>query len=244
MSQFIISTFYKFVPLEDINSWKETLLTFCKENEIKGTILLADEGLNSTLTASRENMDKFYKFIKSFNEFADLEYKESICEFMPFKKMKVRLKKEIVKLAQDDFIDIEDRGEHLKSEEWNALIKDPKTVVLDTRNDYEVAFGTFENAVNPSIRNFTDLPEWIEENLEDTDKETPIAMFCTGGIRCEKSTAYMKAKGWKNVYHLEGGILKYFEDTNEEENLCNGRCFVFDDRIAVDKKLKSLNQSN
>ncbi|MCL4149729.1 UNVERIFIED_CONTAM: hypothetical protein GTU68_027682 [Idotea baltica] len=243
-TEYIVSTFYQFVKLHDIESWKNTFLDFCNANNIKGTILVAEEGINSTLTATRKDMDKFYTFIHSFEEFAGMGYKESISSYMPFKKMKVRLKKEIVKLLQDDFIDMEDRGEHLKYKEWNDLLKDPQTKVIDTRNDYEFAFGTFENAINPHIRNFTDLPEWVEKNLKDTPKDTPIAMFCTGGIRCEKSTAYMKAKGWEKVYHLDGGILQYFEDTPKDENLWNGRCFVFDDRIAVDTDLNAMNESN
>jgi len=242
--EYIVSTFYQFVKLHDIESWQKTFLDFCNENSIKGTILVAEEGINSTLTATRENMDKFYTFIHSFKEFANMGYKESKNSYMPFKKMKVRLKKEIVKLLQDDLIDMDDRGELLKYKEWNDLLKNPATKVIDTRNDYEFAFGTFENAINPHIRNFTDLPEWVEENLKDTPKDTPIAMFCTGGIRCEKSTAYMKAKGWKKVYHLDGGILQYFEDTPKDENLWNGRCFVFDDRIAVDTDLNAMNESN
>lgn len=234
--QFVVTTFYKFVDLPDFIERRVKFVKFCNENNIKGTILLGEEGINSTLTATRENIDKFYSFLKSMPEFADMDFKESFCPYLPFKKMKVRLKKEIVKISLDK-LNMKSRGRYLDSEKWNELIKNPETKVIDTRNDYEVVFGTFENAINPKIRNFHELPEWVEKNLSDISKDTPIAMFCTGGIRCEKSTAYMMEKGYTNVFHLEGGILKYFEERKDKENLWNGRCFVFDDRIAVNKDL-------
>lgn len=234
--QFVVTTFYKFVDLPDFEERKVKFVKFCKENNIKGTILLGLEGVNSTLTGAREDIDAFYKFITSMPEFSDLDFKESFCPYMPFRKLKVRLKHEIVKIDVNG-LSLKERGRYLNAKEWNDLIKNPATKVIDTRNDYEVVFGTFQNAIDPKIRNFSDLPEWVESNFKDTPKDTPIAMFCTGGIRCEKSTAWMLEQGYTNVYHLEGGILKYFEETKDSENLWNGRCFVFDDRVAVNKDL-------
>ncbi|MFI5141834.1 MAG: rhodanese-related sulfurtransferase, partial [Bacteroidia bacterium] len=213
------------------------LVKFCNDHKIKGTILLAAEGINSTLVGTREAIDAFYFFLTNMPEFVKTEFKESVCDYMPFKKLKIRLKKEIVKLAQKN-LSMKSRGELLDSQAWDKLIADPNTLLIDTRNDYEVVFGTFNKAINPKIRNFTDLPQWVEKNLKPEDKDRPIAMFCTGGIRCEKSTAYMKQAGYKNVYHLKGGILKYFEETKNASGNWNGRCFVFDDRVAVDAELK------
>jgi UPF0176 protein len=169
-------------------------------------------------------------------EFSDMEFKESFSEYLPFKKMKVRLKPEIVRLKQEN-LDMSKVGEYLDSDQWDTMISRKDAVVIDTRNDYEVIFGTFKNATNPKTRIFSDLPQWVERNLKGVSKETPIAMFCTGGIRCEKSTSYMKNIGFKNVYHLKGGILKYIEDKKGKESMWQGKCFVFDDRVAVDSEL-------
>jgi UPF0176 protein len=234
--KFVVTTFYKFVALLDFEDRRVKFIKFCNDHKIKGTILLAKEGVNATLTGTREAIDEFYKFITSMSEFSDMEFKESFSDYMPFSKMKVRLKPEIVRLKIKD-LDMSKVGEYLDAKEWDDLISKKETILIDTRNDYEVIFGTFKNARNPKTRNFSDLPEWVERNLRGVDKETPIAMFCTGGIRCEKSTAFMKHVGFKNVYHLKGGILKYLEDTQGRENMWQGRCFVFDDRVAVDSEL-------
>lgn len=234
---YVVTTFYEFADVPHYVELRPQLIKFCNDNGIKGTILLAEEGINSTLVGTRVGIDAFYAYITSMPEFAKMKFKESFCEYMPFKKLKIRLKKEIVKLAQKN-LKMDVRGELLDSKAWDELLAKDDTIVIDTRNDYEVVFGTFANAINPKIRNFTDLPEWVEKNLKPEDKERPIAMFCTGGIRCEKSTAYMKQAGYKNVYHLSGGILQYFEDTKNASGNWQGRCFVFDDRVAVDPELK------
>jgi UPF0176 protein len=236
---FIIITFYKFVSIEDCVNLQFKLKKFCSDNKIKGTILLSEEGVNGTVSGEKKSIDAFYEFIKTISFLSDMEFKESVAEYVPFSKLKIKIKNEIIKF--DKSLDLSLVGKHLDSEEWNKLIADEKTITIDTRNDYEIVFGTFKNAINPKTRNFTDLPEWVEKNLKSVDKETPIAMFCTGGVRCEKSTAYMKKIGFKHVYHLNGGILKYLEDMQakpQEENLWEGKCFVFDDRVAVDKDLK------
>ncbi|MFI4983987.1 MAG: rhodanese-related sulfurtransferase [Rickettsiales bacterium] len=236
-NNYIITTFYEFADLPHYVELRPQIIKFCSDHGIKGTILLASEGINSTLVGTREGIDAFYAYVTSMPEFAKMEFKESFCDYMPFKKLKIRLKNEIVKLAQNN-LNMDQRGELLDSQAWDDLLADPKTLLIDTRNDYEVVFGTFKDAINPKIRNFTDLPKWVEKNLKPEDKERPIAMFCTGGIRCEKSTAYMVQAGYKHVYHLKGGILKYFEETKNSSGNWNGRCFVFDDRVAVDPELK------
>lgn len=230
--KFVITTYYKFTQLDDPLSIRVKLLKFCIKNSIKGTILLAEEGINSTVTGTREAVDALYQFISTIPEFADMQYKESYADEIPFKRLKVKVRKEVVVFRMP--LDMKNVGIHLDADAWDRMISGSNTVVIDTRNDYEVAFGTFKNATNPKTRNFTDLPDWVERNLSDVDRERPIAMFCTGGIRCEKSTAYMKKIGFKNVYHLKGGILQYLEDTKNRENLWQGKCFVFDDRIIVD----------
>jgi len=236
--KFVVTTFYKFVHLSDVQDTQVKFIKFCTDYKIKGTILLAEEGVNSTLTGERHNIDAFYKFIRCMNEFSDMEFKESFSEYEPFKKLKVRIKPEIVRLKIPN-LDMNKIGEYLDTKEWDELISKKETIVIDTRNDYEVIFGTFKNAQNPKTRNFSDLPEWVDRNLKNVDKNTPIAMFCTGGIRCEKSTSYMKNIGFKNVYHLKGGILKYIEDTKGKESMWEGKCFVFDDRVAVDSELEA-----
>jgi UPF0176 protein len=233
---FIVTTFYKFVALTDLPELKLQLIKFCRENEIKGTILIAEEGINSTVTGTRESIDKFYTFIKSIDQFDDLEFKESLNAYMPFKRLKIKIRKEIVtfKVGVDA---AKNSGVALNADEWDKLLATPEAIVIDTRNDYEVAFGTFKGAINPKTRVFTELPNWVENNLTDNDKEKPVLMFCTGGIRCEKSTAYMKQIGFKKVYHLKGGVLKYLEDTNNRNQNWLGTCFVFDDRLALNPDL-------
>jgi UPF0176 protein len=238
MELFVVTTYYKFVELSDLETIRAKLLKFCLQNAIKGTILLAQEGVNSTMTGSRAAIDKFYEFIKSIPEFSDLTFKESFAEIIPFKKLKVKIRKEIVTFKLG--LDMKQVGERLDAAAWEEMIARKDAIVIDTRNDYEVVFGTFKNAINPKTRNFTDLPDWVERNLADVDRNRPVAMFCTGGIRCEKSTAYMKQIGFKNVYHLNGGILQYLEDSKNKNNMWQGKCFIFDDRIAVDDKLQAI----
>lgn len=239
MDKFVITTFYKFINLPNFLDLRVKLLKICNSLSFKGTILLAKEGLNSTLSGTRDNVDKFYMLIKEIPEFTDLEFKESTCDSQPFKKMKVRLKKEIVTFKVDD-LDMNLRGEYLEHEAWDNFLACEDSIVIDTRNDYEIAFGTFQKAIDPKLNSFSELPEWLDKNLKEEDIEKPILMFCTGGIRCEKSTAYLRQKGFKQVYHLKGGVLKYFEEGKNSNNKWIGSCFVFDDRLAIDDKLMSI----
>lgn len=233
---YIVTTFYKFVDLSDVNSIHLKVKKFCNANKMLGTILLAKEGINGTIVASQECMKKFYDFIKELNIFGEIDFKENLCPYEPFSKMKVKIKPEIVTFKVEG-VDSKITGKHLKPKEWEELL-DSGALVIDTRNDYEVAMGTFKNAIDPKTRNFTDLVEWVDKNLTEDDKEKPIGMFCTGGVRCEKSTAFMLKKGFKNVYHLEGGIIKYLIEAENKDEYWKGQCFVFDDRVAINSKLE------
>lgn len=238
---FLTIAFYHFISLNDIEEKQKKITRFCDEQNIKGTILLASEGINGTLAGKEDAIKDFLEFIKSnqfFNGiFSALEHKESWATKNPFYRMKVRLKKEIVALGVKDVSPVKRVGTYVKPEDWNALISDPNTVVIDTRNDYEVDIGTFKNAINPKTSTFREFPNYVKDQL---DPETPkkIAMFCTGGIRCEKATSLMLEKGFDEVYHLQGGILKYLEKVPEQESLWDGECFVFDQRVAVTHGLR------
>lgn len=207
-------------------------MAFCVKNNIKGTLLLAHEGINGTVAGARENIDALLKFIRAKDIFKNLEHKESFTDEMPFYRMKVRLKKEIVTMGVENIDPNEIVGTYVESKDWNALISDPDTIVIDTRNDYEVAIGTFEGAVDPQTKTFREFPDWVRAQ-KDLNKNTKIAMFCTGGIRCEKSTAFMKQEGFDEVFHLKGGILKYLETVEPEDSKWQGDCFVFDERVSV-----------
>lgn len=233
---FLTAAFYKFVDLPDFASRRAPLLALCEQHSVKGLILLAREGINSTIAGPAECVHAVLAYLRSDPLLADLQHKESWSERAPFYRMKVRLKKEIVTLGVPGISPIHMAGTYVKPAEWNALISDPDVVVVDTRNDYEVEIGTFAHAVNPNIRSFSELPQWVEdaERLgKATGKKPKVAMFCTGGIRCEKSTALMKTLGYDEVYHLEGGILKYLETVPPEQSLWEGECFVFDERVSV-----------
>ncbi|MCT4635918.1 MAG: rhodanese-related sulfurtransferase [Rickettsiales bacterium] len=231
----VITAFYHFFNFPNFENMKDPLLSFCNNQGLKGTILLAKEGINSTISGSREGINNLYKYLKEEIGINNLVYKESFNEGFPFEKMKVRLKKEIVALGVED-LDVDNlKGEYIKPQEWDEFIAKEDVLVIDTRNKYETLLGSFDRAVDPKTDTFRQFPRWVKENLSDVDKNKKIAMFCTGGIRCEKSTAYMKSQGFNNVYHLEGGILKYFEDT--EAKAWHGSCFVFDERVSLDKKL-------
>ncbi|MGB0372166.1 MAG: rhodanese-related sulfurtransferase [Opitutales bacterium] len=237
MPEIVIRAFYKFVHLPDFEEVRERLLKVATEQEIKGTILLAEEGINGTVAGLREQMDALFAAIREDSRLESLSYKESISEEQPFYRIKVRLKKEIVTMGVPHIDPNQTVGTYIKGEEWNQLISDPDTIVVDTRNDYEVAIGTFKNAVNPNTQSFREFPQWVEDNKENLEGKK-IAMFCTGGIRCEKSTAFMKESGYKDVYHLDGGILQYLEDMPKEKSLWDGECFVFDNRVAVNHDLE------
>lgn len=237
MNPIVVAALYKFVDLPDYKSLQAPLLAYCEQNNIKGTLLLASEGINGTIAGSRDGVDAMLNYLRNDPRFKDLEHKESHAKSMPFYRMKVRLKKEIVTMGVDGINPNKMAGTYVKPEDWNKLISDPDVVVIDTRNDYEVEIGTFKNAVNPNIKTFRDFPEWLrqQKSLENKPK---VAMFCTGGIRCEKSTAFMRTEGFDEVYHLQGGILKYLETVPQQESLWEGECFVFDERVAVGHGLK------
>jgi UPF0176 protein len=235
----VISAFYHFAVLEDYEAMKDPLLQFCNEQGLKGTFLLAHEGINSTISGTREGIDALYQYLRNDPRLKDFSYKESFAEVQPFLKMKVRLKKEIVAMGTPD-LDVDTyKGTYVAPQAWDALIADPDVLVVDTRNSYEIAVGTFEGAVNPNTRTFREFPQWAEEHLHD--KKQKIAMFCTGGIRCEKSTAYLKRMGFEHVYHLQGGILQYFADTKNAQQKWQGDCFIFDDRAVLNVDLEPNN---
>lgn len=234
--QIVITTFYKFVALPDYKELRYPLQDLCREHGLLGSILLAEEGINGTISGTREGIDNVFESLCDDPRFADLVTKESYADYYPFKRMKVRLKKEIVRLKVDGIDPNQKVGTYLEPEEWNKVISDPDVVVIDTRNDYEVMIGSFQNAIDPKTANFSDFPNYVEQNL-DPNKHKKVAMFCTGGIRCEKATSYMLEQGFEEVYHLNGGILRYLELMNKDESLWEGECFVFDGRVAVDHDL-------
>lgn len=228
----IVAALYKFASLPDFADYKDGLEAVCKKAGVKGTILLASEGVNGTIAGTRQGIDEALAHLRSLPGCADLEHKESHADTMPFLRMKVRLKKEIVTMGVEGIDPTSTVGTYVAPEDWNALISDPDVVVIDTRNDYEVGIGTFEGAVNPETETFREFPAWFER-FKETNTKPKIAMFCTGGIRCEKSTAFLKSQGVEDVYHLKGGILKYLETVPEEESKWEGECFVFDSRVSV-----------
>ena len=237
MSHLVICALYKFVTLNNYRAIQKPLLSLMLEHGIRGTILLAQEGINGTVAADRNNMDHLLAFLKSDARLADLSYKESYTNQPPFLRSRVKLKKEIVTMGIEGIDPKRVVGTYVKPTDWNALIKDPDVLLVDTRNDYEVQVGTFKDALNPKTESFRDFPGYVKEKL-DAKKHTKVAMFCTGGIRCEKSTAYLKEQGFDEVYHLKGGILKYLEEVPAEESLWEGECFVFDDRVTVNHQLE------
>jgi len=232
MSNYLIAAFYKFVSLPDFKDLQSSILECAIANEVMGTILLAEEGINGTVAGPKTGVKALLAFIREDERIADLEHKASWAEENPFYRMKVRLKKEIVTLGVDGVSPTKQVGKYIEPEDWNDFIQDPDVVVIDTRNDYEVEIGTFKNALNPKTTSFREFPEWFEGQKDITNKPK-VAMFCTGGIRCEKSTSYLMAQGIEEVYHLKGGILKYLENVPEEESLWEGECFVFDQRVSV-----------
>ncbi|UTT86594.1 rhodanese-related sulfurtransferase [Vibrio pelagius] len=237
MSQYVVCALYKFVALDDYQDIRQPLTQLLLDNQIRGTLLLAQEGINGTVAGSRESIDALLAWFKLDERLADVVYKESFNEQQPFNRTKVKLKKEIVTMGVEGIDPRHVVGTYVKPKDWNELISDPDVVLVDTRNDYEVDIGTFKNAVNPNTETFREFPQYVEENL-DPAKHKKVAMFCTGGIRCEKSTAYMKEQGFEEVYHLEGGILKYLEEVPEEESMWEGDCYVFDGRVAVNHQLE------
>ena len=241
-TNYIVAALYQFKDLPDYVAQREPLLTLCQNLGLKGTLLLAVEGINGTVAGSRQAIDKLHHYLQQEMGFDQLEYKESDSAELPFYRMKVKLKKEIVTLGQAGVSPHKLSGKRVRADEWNQIISDPDVVVIDTRNQYEVDIGTFKHAISPETITFREFPEFVEKNLKP--EQTPkIAMFCTGGIRCEKASAYMLAQGFEEVYQLDGGILRYLEDVQAEghDNLWQGECFVFDNRVAVDENLAQGN---
>ena len=237
MSNIVVSALYKFATLEDFTQLRNPLLQLMEKYQVKGTLLLAKEGINGTIAGDRQGVDAIIAWLRSDSRLADIQSKESYELEMPFYRSKVKLKKEIVTMGVDSIDPRKIVGTYVKPQDWNALISDPEVLLIDTRNDYEVKIGGYKNALNPETDTFREFPDYVKEHL-DPKKHKKVAMYCTGGIRCEKSTAYLKEQGFDEVYHLQGGVLKYLEEVPLEQSLWQGECFVFDSRVAVNHDLE------
>lgn len=233
----VVCALYKFAVLNDYEALRQPLLDLMLAKDVHGTLLLAREGINGTIAGSREGIDAVKAWIAADERFDGIDYKESFVDIQPFKRTKVKLKKEIVTMGVEGIDPRRIVGTYVAPKDWNDLISDPEVVLVDTRNQYEVEIGTFKNAVNPATDTFREFPDYVKQHL-DPAKHRKVAMFCTGGIRCEKSTAFLKEQGFDEVYHLQGGILKYLEEVPEEQSLWQGECFVFDDRVTVNHRLE------
>ena len=245
MSRFLTAALYRFVELPDFADLQAPLLACCEANAVKGTLLLASEGINGTIAGLETGVRRVLAHLRQDPRLAALEHKEAWAAALPFHRMKVRLKREIVTLGVPDVHPALMAGQYVKPQDWNALLDQPGVVLVDTRNDYEVLIGTFEGALNPATAAFSDLPAWVEREMAPGGKlasnggqRPTVAMFCTGGIRCEKSTALLRSKGFEDVFHLEGGILKYLEVVPETQSRWQGECFVFDERVSVSHGLR------
>ena len=232
MEPIVICALYKFTALAHYKSLREPLRDFMEQHGIRGTLLLAREGINGTVAGSGAAIEALLEKLQFDPCLAELDYKKSYDSTNPFYRTKVRLKKEIVTLGVAGIDPLHTVGTYVEPRDWNGIISDPETLLIDTRNDYEVGIGTFRNAINPHTESFREFPDYVEKHL-DPSRHRKVAMFCTGGIRCEKSTAYLKELGFENVYHLKGGILKYLEEVPEDESMWEGECFVFDNRVSV-----------
>jgi UPF0176 protein len=230
---FTVAALYHFATFDDPSALRTPLLELCNANQIKGTLLLAQEGINGTIAGTRSGLDAVIAYVRGLPGCERLDVKFSTAAETPFHRMKVRLKKEIVTLGVPGVDPVGKVGRYVEAPEWNALISDPETIIIDTRNDYEVAIGTFRGALDPKTKSFRDFPAWFREHRAAFGNAPKVAMFCTGGIRCEKSTAFLRAEGIEDVAHLKGGILKYLETVPEEQSLWDGECFVFDERVSV-----------
>lgn len=237
MNNVLVCALYKFVSLDNYKALRQPLKHFLEANSIKGTILLASEGLNGTVSGTQSAINKLLDYLNEDVRIRPISNKFSWHEEQPFYRTKVKLKKEIVTMGVDGLDPRKTVGTYVAPTDWNQLISDPEVTVIDTRNDYEIEIGSFENAINPNTESFREFPDYVSKNL-DPNKHKKVAMFCTGGIRCEKSTAYLKENGFDEVYHLQGGILQYLEDVPKAESLWQGECFVFDNRVAVNHDLE------
>ena len=234
---FVVAALYYFTRLDDFQALQKPLLDTMLALNVKGTLLLANEGINGTVAGTQASIDELLDWIRSDTRLANVDAKFSFDDSMPFYRTRVKLKKEIVTMGVEDIDPINSAGTYVKAEDWNALISDPNVVLVDTRNDYESAIGTFKNSIIPNTTSFREFPNYTADELSNF-KQRKVAMFCTGGIRCEKSTAYLKQQGFEEVYHLQGGILKYLEEVPESESLWEGECFVFDNRVSVNHALE------
>tara|TARA_R110001592_G_scaffold363248_6_gene682356 strand:+ start:56116 stop:57054 length:939 start_codon:yes stop_codon:yes gene_type:complete len=237
MPEVVVAALYKFVALEDFHELREPLLDACLAADARGTLLLAHEGINGTIAASREGIDAVLAYLRADPRLGDLEHKESLDDHMPFYRMKVKLKKEIVTMGIAGIDPNQRVGTYVKPTDWNELVSDPEVLLVDTRNDYECGIGSFRGAVDPETTTFREFPAYVRQHLDPT-RHKKVAMFCTGGIRCEKASAFMLQEGFEEVYHLQGGILKYLEEVPEQESIWEGECFVFDNRVAVNHRLE------
>ncbi len=238
-----IVSFYSFFPFQEnfILELKNKLLEIENENDLSGLLIFASEGINGTICAEKNVIDIAINLLNKYTDNRNLNIKVNFSKKKVFKKLKIKIKKEIVTMGVPGINPSRENGTYINSANWNKLIKNQNTIVIDTRNHYEVSIGTFQNSINPNTKNFSEFPKWIDDHLDthlENKESTNIAMFCTGGIRCEKATSLLKKKGYKNIYHLQGGILQYLDDVSEEKNLFEGECFVFDKRVALNHELE------
>ncbi len=238
-----IVSLYSFFPFQEnlILDLKNKLLEIENENDLSGLLIFSSEGINGTICAEKNVIDIVINLLNKYTDKRNLNMKLNFSKIKVFKKLKIKIKKEIVTMGVPEINPSQDNGTYIDSVNWNKLIKNKNTIVIDTRNHYEVSIGTFQNSINPKTRNFSEFPKWVDDHLDshlENKESSNIAMFCTGGIRCEKATSLLKKKGYKNIYHLQGGILQYLNDVKGEENLFEGECFVFDKRVALDYELE------
>ena len=233
----VVAALYRFAKFPDFEAFRLPLHSLMSEEGVKGTLLLAPEGINGTIAGSRQGIDSVLAWLEKDRRFSGLDVKESYVKDNPFYRTKVKLKNEIVTMGVADIDPNDIVGTYVEPRDWNALISDPDVLLLDTRNQYEVEIGTFEHAVNPETETFREFPDYVSKTL-NPEKQKKVAMFCTGGIRCEKSTAYLKQQGFEEVYHLKGGILNYLEQVPEQASMWQGECFVFDNRVTVNHQLE------
>ena len=237
VNNIVVAALYKFTRFTDFENYRQPILDMMLDNDVKGTLLIASEGINGTISGKRQGIDNVLAYLRTIEAIGSFTFKESYTSEQPFYRTKVKLKKEIVTMGVEDIDPLQSVGRYVKPKDWNALISDPDVILIDTRNDYEVQIGTFQNAVNPHTETFREFPDYVAKEL-DPAKHKKVAMFCTGGIRCEKSTAFMREQGFDEVYHLEGGILKYLEEVPKDESMWQGDCFVFDNRVSVNHNLE------
>ena len=238
-NEILVATLYKFFKVDDLVALQDQLYAICNKNNVMGTILIANEGVNGTISAKPREIEKTLISIQKDDRFSEIEIKYSSTNKQPFHKMRVRLKKEIVTIGLPEINPNKTVGTYVKPEEWNDIISDPDVILIDTRNKFEIKIGSFKNALDPRTTSFRDFPEWVKKFKQDkTNTNKKIAMYCTGGIRCEKASSLMKEEGFNEVYHLQGGILKYLEKIEKEKSLWEGECFVFDDRVCLTENLE------